>query len=246
MDEKKAQQILAIVKAIAYAENGGKPSEPKAGATGEMKSIFQFTPGTWKQYSKEAFGKELPMNTENESAVVFHKVQKWVDDGYNVQQIASMWNAGEGRPDAYKQNWKGVNKQYGVSYDTPAYAEKVFNYAKDFGGVEGEQGSLDNEPSKPVKGGSASQSQPQSLEDDIQQRVAKVRSMIDSTKSASTSTNMITPPSTPAPSPQQYQQPGGGALGGLGGAMQSKPQTGLLPQLLKSNSMKQPAQVRQV
>lgn len=128
-------KIASIVKALAFAENGGKPdiSNPKAGKTGETKSIFQFTPDTWKVYSKQTSGQDnLPMNAQNESQVVYHKVEDWVNQGYNVEQIASMWNAGEQRPDAYKQNWKGTNKKYGVAFDTPAYAKKVADYAHQF------------------------------------------------------------------------------------------------------------------
>ena len=128
MDNEK--QAMVIAKAIALAENGGKLTynKLKTGKSGEMKSIFQFTPGTWKLYSKQILGKEEPLNNENELKVVHGKVQKWLDDGYNTEQIASMWNAGEQRPDAYKENWRGTNK-YGVKYDTPAYAKKVSNYA---------------------------------------------------------------------------------------------------------------------
>lgn len=134
-------KIADIVKALAYTENGGKPSQPKAGKTGEMKSIFQYTPDTWKIYSKQVSGKDgLPLNTENESAVTYAKVSGWyqnlksegVSDNEIPLKIASMWNAGEHKPDAYKQNWKGTNKKYGVAYDTPAYAKKVADYVKQF------------------------------------------------------------------------------------------------------------------
>lgn len=135
MDINKTKKALAIVKAIAYTENGGKPDaeNPSAGKTGEAKSIFQFTPDTWNLYSKQVFGKEgVPINGNTEAAVVYHKVGDWLDKGFSTEQIASMWNAGEQKPDAYKQNWKGVNQKYGVVYDTPAYAKKVANYAKQF------------------------------------------------------------------------------------------------------------------
>lgn len=130
----KSNKIKAIVKAIGYAENGGKPDLNKLqkGKSGEMKSIFQFTPSTWKLYAKQVFGKEdVPLNNDTETYVVHEKVKKWVDAGYNTEQIASMWNAGEARPNAYKENWKGTNK-YGVKYDTPAYAKKVASYATSF------------------------------------------------------------------------------------------------------------------
>jgi len=131
MDKEKLAK--AITKAIGYAENGGEPKEIKAGKTGEMKSIFQYTPDTWKLYSKQVFGEDnVPLTPDSESYVTHQKVSKWLDAGYSPEQIASMWNAGEQRPDAYKENWKGINKKYGVSYDTPAYAKKVADYTKQF------------------------------------------------------------------------------------------------------------------
>lgn len=134
MDEN---EVLAnsITKALAYAENGGTVDilNPKAGKTGEMKSIYQFTPATWKLYAKQVFGKDnVPMTADTETHVVNEKVKKWIKEGKTTSQIASMWNAGESKPDAYKQNWKGINKKFGIEYDTPAYAKKVLGYAKQF------------------------------------------------------------------------------------------------------------------
>ncbi len=127
----------SIVKALAYTENGGAPnlSNPSAGKTGEMKSIFQFTPNTWKQYSKETFGRDnVPMNADTETYVANSKVTSWLKKGHTASEIASMWNAGEGRPNAYKENHKGINKQYGIAYDTPSYAKKVVDYSRKFYG----------------------------------------------------------------------------------------------------------------
>lgn len=144
-----------ITKALGYSENGGKPNinAPSKGKTGEMKSIFQYTPDTWKIYSKQITGKDnLPLTSDNETAVTLGKVTGWVNtlrqQGVSDQEIplkiASMWNAGEHKPDAYKQNWKGLNKKYGVAYDTPAYANKVASYVKQFQ-KEGVQPSQSNE-----------------------------------------------------------------------------------------------------
>ena len=124
-------KTLAVVKALAYTENGGAPNinAPSAGKTGEMKSIFQFVPSTWKSYAEQASGDgNLPMNAENETKVVYSKVHKWLQEGYKPEQIASMWNAGENKPDAYKQGYKGINKKYGVAYDTPGYVKKFSSY----------------------------------------------------------------------------------------------------------------------
>ena len=136
LDNKAA----AIVKALAYTENGGKPTITKAGKSGELKSMFQFMPDTWKLYAKQISGDEnLPLTNENEAAVVYGKVQQWLQQGYDAKQIASMWNAGEQRPDAWK-NLKGVNSR-GVNYDTPAYAKKVDSYTKQFEKELGQKGT---------------------------------------------------------------------------------------------------------
>lgn len=131
---------VAIAKAIAATENGGKVDmkNPKAGKTGEAKSIFQFTPATWKNYSMQAFGKVVPMNADTETAVVLHKVNTWLDKGYQPEQIASMWNAGTGEPDAYSGKFsdgspsKGINRKYGVQFDVPSYAKKVKGYMEKY------------------------------------------------------------------------------------------------------------------
>ena len=125
-------KIANIVKSIAYTENNGQPdlSNPKAGASGEMKSTFQFLPETWREWSTQASGqKDLPMTPENEAMVTYHKVGDWLNNGYTPEQIFSMWNSG--RPNAYKQGLKGTNSK-GIKYDTPAYVKKATNYLKQF------------------------------------------------------------------------------------------------------------------
>lgn len=149
MDKEK--KVNAIVKAIGYAENNGKPdtSKLKAGKTGEMKSVFQFTPSTWRGYSKEVFGKEMPLTPDNETYVVSQKVSKWLDKGWNTKQIASAWNAGEGEKDAHTGRFsdgspsKSINKKYHVKFDVPSYANRVESYATSF-----EKG--DNQQAKPA------------------------------------------------------------------------------------------------
>ena len=134
MQQDQDKEILAdsIVKGIAYAENGGKPdiNNPKAGKSGELKSIFQFEPATWKADAKAILGSEnAPLTPDNETYVMREKVKKWIDEGKTVSEMASIHNAGD--PNAYKENHKGVNR-YGVKYDTPAYAKKVLSYSKEF------------------------------------------------------------------------------------------------------------------
>lgn len=149
MDEK---DLLAdsIVKGIAYTENGGKLdfNNIKAGKTGEIKSIFQFTPGTWKLYAKSELGDEnAEVNPDNETYVARQKVKKWIDKGYTARQIASMWNAGEAEKDAYTGKFStgkssvGINQKYGVKYDVPGYANNVLKYSKQFYSEKTNQGT---------------------------------------------------------------------------------------------------------
>lgn len=116
-------QAVALAKAIRRAEsNDNFEARGKSGEWG----AYQFMPETWKGYAQETgvnaeFGKA---SRQQQNEVAYKKIKQWKDQGFNPGQIASMWNAGPGRPNAYKEGWKGVNSQ-GVAYDTPAYAEKV-------------------------------------------------------------------------------------------------------------------------
>lgn len=149
LDPQTADHLVSsIVKALAYQENGGKLdlSKISAGKTGEMKSIFQFLPATWKGYAKEVLGDEnAPLNNENETKVVYEKVKKWLEDDMSVKQIASMWNAGTGEPDAYTGKFgmttkthkagdpsKGILQKSKVAFDVPTYANNVNDYAQKF------------------------------------------------------------------------------------------------------------------
>jgi hypothetical protein len=117
------QDVVNLTKAIRQVESGGDLNA--RGASGEFGG-YQFMPDTWNKYSKE-FGVNVPLEQatrEQQNQVAYMKVKRWKDEGYNIGQVASMWNAGAGRPDAYQQGWRGTNDQ-GVQFDTPAYAQKV-------------------------------------------------------------------------------------------------------------------------
>lgn len=130
----------AIARAIAYTENGGKPNlnNPSAGKSGEMKSIFQYTPDTWTKDSEEVFGKSgVPLTNDTEGYVTVQKITQWLKKGYTPSQIFSMWNAGVGEPDAYTGKFSngqpstGTNKE-NVPYSVQAYVKKADNYLKQF------------------------------------------------------------------------------------------------------------------
>lgn len=119
--------VKALVSALGEAETGtsSPAAYQKRGASGEY-GRYQFMPDTWNKYAGElGIPRKLEESTiEDQNRVAYHKIEQWKNQGYNPAQIASMWNAGEARPNAYRENWRGVNSQ-GVAYDTPAYAEKV-------------------------------------------------------------------------------------------------------------------------
>jgi hypothetical protein len=131
MDNEKL--ALNITKALAYTENGGKPDihKEQQGKSGEMKSIFQFLPATWKEDSKQVTGKEnVPLTPETEAYVVNAKVSNWLKQGYNPSQIFSMWNSGS--PNS--EGKVGTNKE-GVKYDTPKYVATAQSYLDKFMGA---------------------------------------------------------------------------------------------------------------
>jgi hypothetical protein len=134
MDGPNDIDALNLTKAIRQQESGG--DFERTGKSGEF-GAYQFTPPTWKAYAKDVLGDEnAEMTPENQNKVAYTKIKGWKDKGYNVGQIASMWNAGEGRPDAYKEDFKGTN-EYGVSYDVPAYANAVRDFYHHYKGEGG-------------------------------------------------------------------------------------------------------------
>lgn len=109
-------QASRIAQAIKQVESGG--NYEARGASGES-GAYQFMPGTWKQWAGEVLGNpNAPLTPENQDRVAQAKIEQWMNQGYNPEQIALMWNAGE------PVRRKGVNSQ-GVPYDSGAYANKV-------------------------------------------------------------------------------------------------------------------------
>lgn len=116
------QDAVNLAKAIRQTESGGNfKAQGKSGEYGG----YQFTEPTWNSYAKKhgvnASLKDATPEQQNE--VAYKQIKEWKDAGYNVGQIASIWNSG--KPDAYNDpSYKGVNK-YGVAFDVPAYAKSV-------------------------------------------------------------------------------------------------------------------------
>lgn len=123
MPNQLDQDIVRLGKSIRKIESNDDFTA--RGGSGEFGG-YQYTEPTWNAQAKAA-GVNVPLsaaNREQQNQVWYTWAKKKKDEGYNIGQIASMHNAGEGNPDAYIKGNKGTNK-YGVSYDTKAYAEKV-------------------------------------------------------------------------------------------------------------------------
>lgn len=122
--------VQSFTKAIAMQEGGGSflpyDAKGKSGETGR----YQFMPDTWSNYAQQVLGNaNAPMTSANQNQVAYSTFKKWKDAGYSYAEMASMWNAGEGHPDAYKTGNVGINGE-GVGYDTPTYVKNVQKYAQ--------------------------------------------------------------------------------------------------------------------
>ena len=157
-------QIKALVSAMGEAETG--PSSPEAytkkGASGEY-GRYQFLPDTYKARAGKYLGDANAAPTvENQNKIQYEWVKDMKNKGYNPAQIASMQNAGEGEPDAYRGQFKngkpssstapgGQPNSSGVQYDVPAYTKKV---SEAYERLKGQQSMGDINQQQPEEEGS--------------------------------------------------------------------------------------------
>lgn len=118
-------QLVNLTKAFRQVES--QSNFQAKGKSGEY-GAYQFTKPTWDTASKK-FGVNVPLEQatpEQQTEVAYKQLESWkkMHPDWNIGNYASAWNAGSGKPDAYKENNVGTNK-YGVSYDTPTYAKNV-------------------------------------------------------------------------------------------------------------------------
>lgn len=144
-------QALNLAKAIAKTETGGHQDPYNArGASGEF-GAYQFMPETYKTYARKYLGDEkAPADMANQNKIVYSFIKEKKDAGFNPSQIASMWNAGEGRPNAYKEGFKGTNAK-GVSFDVPGYAMKVSNFYRELSGNTAQASSVPSYQPQPPR-----------------------------------------------------------------------------------------------
>lgn len=124
-------QVVNLAKAIRKVESGG--SFDAKGKSGEI-GAYQFMPTTWAGEAPK-YGINVPIEQATpaqQNAVAYNRIKEWKDKGYNVTQIASMWNASEGEPNAYKGTFGMSTSTHamgdlskGTNFDVPGYAAKV-------------------------------------------------------------------------------------------------------------------------
>lgn len=116
-------QVVNLAKAIRSTESGDNfNARSKDGSFG----AYQFLKPTWDATARK-FGVNADWEKatpEQQNEVAYKQIKEWKDQGHDVGQIASMWNAGAGKPDAYREGLSGTNKD-GVNYDVGQYAKKV-------------------------------------------------------------------------------------------------------------------------
>jgi hypothetical protein len=115
--------IVNLAKAIRETETrGAKDPYTAKGGSGEF-GAYQYTPATWDADVKTYAGKSVPLDQADkllQNEVAYKKLEALKGQGYNVGQIASIWNSGS--PEW--QGKTGTNK-FGVKYDVPQYVDTV-------------------------------------------------------------------------------------------------------------------------
>lgn len=122
-------QVVNLAKAIRQTESGGDfKAEGDKNASHTSYGAYQFGKDTWNKTASK-YGVQVPLREatpEQQNEVAYKQIKEWKDKGYNVGQISSMWNAGEGEPDAYAGKFS--NGQPSIQqgkFDVPAYAKSV-------------------------------------------------------------------------------------------------------------------------
>lgn len=142
------KDALNLTHAIALSEsdNPGQPNYNAVGKSGE-KGAYQWMPGNYETQAKEAGFDPNDFSPATQDKVAYYQVKKLKDQGLQPYEIAAQWNSGS--PENY-QNHSGVNDR-GVSYDTPAYVQKVKdNYLNMIGKSQSSTAQVITEQAQPT------------------------------------------------------------------------------------------------
>lgn len=139
-------KLVNLAQAIRQTESQGNFSAK--GASGEY-GAYQFMPDTWNGNASR-FGVNVPLDQATpaqQNEVAYKQLQEWSAQhpDWDVGNFASAWNAGPGKPNAYKEGNVGTNSK-GVSYDTPGYAKKVAEAYQQFKAQNAQNAPVANVP----------------------------------------------------------------------------------------------------
>ncbi len=133
MNDQLDPAIVNLTKSIALTESGkdGVPNYNAVGDNGTSKGAYQWQPGNFEAAAKSAGLDPNDFSPANQNKVAYHQV-------LNPAQIAAAWNAGEAK--AKDGSWQqniGTTTINGksLSYDTPAYVQKVNDEYKKLAGA---------------------------------------------------------------------------------------------------------------
>lgn len=87
------------------------------GQSGE-KGALQYLESTWKVHARNVLGYVPEFTETNEMYVAAKTIEKMLDAGMSVRQVALVWNSGQ------TKCIKGINR-HGAAYDNCAYANLV-------------------------------------------------------------------------------------------------------------------------
>lgn len=120
-----------LTNAIRSQEGGDNYSAPGDG--GNSWGAYQFGKGAWEKAAslagiKSPWGKASPTE-QNQAADT--QIKQWLSEGKTPPQVASMWNAGPGEPNAYTGTFQrdGSPSTVPGKFDVPGYTKRVLNSA---------------------------------------------------------------------------------------------------------------------
>lgn len=118
--------VVNLSRAIRARESKGNYNA--IGDAGTSKGAYQWQPGNFEAGAKQYGLDPTDFSPVNQDKVAYHQIKALKDKGYNPEQVAAAWNAGEGslKNDAWKTKvgTTTINGQQ-IHYDTPGYVNEV-------------------------------------------------------------------------------------------------------------------------
>lgn len=116
--------VVNLAKAIRTRESKGNYNA--VGDAGTSKGAYQWQPGNFEAAASQYGLDPKDFSPVNQDKVAYHQVKALKDKGYTPEQVAAVWNAGEGHANDW-QNHRGTTTINGqqIAYDTPAYVSSV-------------------------------------------------------------------------------------------------------------------------